>query len=86
MKKEELKKLFSSNSFIEKCRAVDSMEDLQKFLAEYGLRMSVDEIDKAIKSDAELDESDLKDIAGGAWLSWIGFAWKCFTWGMIECE
>lgn len=86
MKKEELKKLFSSESFIEKLQAVDSMEDLQRFLEEYGLKMSLSEINKAIKSDAELNENELKDITGGAWLSWVSFAWKCFTFDMIECE
>lgn len=86
MKKEELKKLFSSESFIKKLQEVESFEDLQRFLAEHNLNMSLDEINKAVKSDAELDENELKDINGGALLSWMRFAWLCFTWGMIECE
>lgn len=86
MKKEELKKLFSSESFIEKLQAVESFEDLQRFLAEHNLKMSLDEINKAVKSNTELDENELKDITGGGLISWVRFAWKCFTWGMIECE
>ena len=86
MKKEDLKKLCGNESFIEKLREVDSIEALQQFLAEHNLKMSLDEINKAIKSDAELGENELKDITGGAWFSWLDFAWKCFTWGMIECE
>ena len=86
MKKEELKRLFNDEKFIKKISEVDSVEKLQQFLAENNLNMSIEEINKAIKSDAELTEKDLGDITGGAWFSWLNFAWKCFTWGMIECE
>ena len=86
MKKEELKKLFKDDAFTEKLKEVDSIEKLQIFLAEYNLNMSIEEMNKAIKSGSELSESELKDITGGGLVSWISFAWKCFTWGMIECE
>ena len=80
------KKGFYSIGFIEKLREVDSIESLQQFLAEHNLKMSIEEINKAIKSDVEISENELKDVTGGAWFSWLNFAWKCFTWGMIECE
>lgn len=86
MKKEELKKLFSSEKFIEKLKEVDSIEKLQMFLAENNLNMTISDINKAIKSNVELGEKDLKEINGGAWSSWLDFACKCFNCNMIECE
>lgn len=86
MTKEELKKLFGNEAFVEKLKEVDSIETLQKFLADNGLNMSLDEINKAIKSDEELNEQELNDIPGGGWFGYLSFAWKCFTWHMIECE
>ena len=86
MTKDELKKLFNNEEFIEKLKNVDSLEGLQKFLAEHNLNMSMEEINKAIKSDAELNEKELGDITGGGIWGYMSFAWKCFTWNMIECE
>lgn len=86
MKREELKKLFEDDAFAEKIKEVDSIEKLQSFLAEYKLNMTIEDINKAVKTGEELTDSELDDITGGGLVSWISFAWKCFTWGMIECE
>lgn len=71
MNKEELKKLFDNERFIEGLRKVDSVESLQNFLAENNLAVSIEEINNTIKKNSELPEKDLKDITGGAKLYWF---------------
>lgn len=71
MNKEELKKLFDNEKFIEGLRKVDSVESLQNFLAENNLTVSIDEINNTIRENSELPEKELKDITGGAKSYWI---------------
>jgi hypothetical protein len=80
MKKEDVKKLFQDESFLAELNKVDSMESLREFLLLKGIKMSMDDIDTAIRSGAqvELDEDDLKDISGGMVLNWVKIAWDCF--------
>ena len=80
MNKEELKKLFSEESFKERLHVVDSVEALQKFLAANNINISISDINSAIKSDEKLSEKDLKDISGGRVGSWVDIAWKCCIW------
>ena len=71
MNKQELKKLFDNENFIEGLRKVDSVESLQSFLAENNLTVSIEEINNTIKDNSELPEKDLNDITGGAKLYWF---------------
>lgn len=71
MNKEELKKLFDNEKFIERLRKVDSVESLQYFLAENNLIVSIEEINNTIKENSELPEKDLKEITGGAKSYWF---------------
>ena len=84
MNKDELKKLFSREDFIEELRTVDSVETLQAFLGKHNLKMSIEEINDVMKSNQEMSEEELGEITGGKVISWVKFAWKCFTWNMIE--
>jgi len=82
MKREEVKKLFQSESFMVALNKVNSMESLQDLLFANGVKMSLEDMDKAIKKGAstELSESELSYVAGGSPLifKWIKFAWDCF--------
>ena len=71
MNKDELKKLFDNERFIEGLRKVDSVESLQNFLAENNLTVSIEEINNTIRENSELPEKDLKEITGGAKLYWF---------------
>lgn len=84
MNEDELKKLFSREDFIEELRTVDSVETLQAFLDKHNLKMSIEEINDVMKSNQEMSENELREITGGKAISWVKFAWKCFTWNMIE--
>lgn len=71
MNKDELKKLFDNEKFIDGLRKVDSVESLQNFLAKNNLTVSIDEINNTVKENSELPEKDLKDITGGVKSYWF---------------
>ena len=65
MKKAEVKRLFADDIFQAKLGRVNSMESLQTLLANYGVKMTLDQMETAIKkgSSEELTQEDLKALA-----------------------
>lgn len=87
MKKEEVKKLFQNEKFLKELHEVDSMEMLQKLLADNGVKMSITEMEAAIKKgeQTELTEKELEDISGGlVWGNLLKFAWDCFMFNPLD--
>ena len=86
MKKEEVKTLFQNEKFLTAINKVDSMEELQMLLADNGVKMSITEMENAIKKGAntELTEDELKDVSGGAIFKWLKFAWDCFMFNPLD--
>lgn len=86
MKMEEVKKLFQNEKFLAELNKVDSMEDLQRLLADNGVKMSIVEMETAIKngSNTELTEEELGNISGGVIFKWLKFAWDCFMFNPLE--
>lgn len=86
MKKEEAKKLFQNEKFLKELHEVDSMEMLQKLLADNGVKMSIAEMETAIKSGSnkELTEEELKNINGGSIFKWLKVAWDCFMFSPLD--
>ena len=69
MNEEQLKKLFSDDTFVASILEMETAEEVQKSLADKGLELSLDEI-AIIKNtlnseETELSEDDLKAISGG---------------------
>ena len=70
MNEEQLKKLFSDDTFVASILEMETAEEVQKSLADKGLELSLDEI-AIIKNtlnseETELSEDELKSISGGA--------------------
>ena len=86
MRKEEVKILFQNEKFLTALNKVDSMEELQRLLADNGVKMSITEMENAIKKGAntELTEDELGNISGGVIFQWLKFAWDCFMFNPLD--
>ena len=86
MKKEEVKKLFQDEKFLAELYKVNSMEMLQRLLADNGIKMSIADMENAINKGAntELTEDELGNISGGVVFKWLKFAWDCFMFNPLD--
>lgn len=70
MTEQKIKEIFSDEEFVASLMNMESPEDVQKALAEKGLELSVEEIEKirqaAMDQEGELSEEALEGVAGGS--------------------
>ena len=73
----KLEKLMDTQDFMEAASACNTLEDLQKLLAEQGLELTVEELTAliapvAVGADGELSEEALDNVAGGGrFIDWL---------------
>ena len=69
MNNEQLKELFSDEAFVTSILELETVEEVQKALADKGLELSIDEIitikNTLANEETELSEDDLENVAGG---------------------
>ena len=85
---QKLEKLLGDESFIRELDTAQTREQIQEIYRKHGVELSREEVDAflavATSDGAELDETALETVAGGAyWTAARVFsaAWNVFTWG-----
>lgn len=70
MTEQKIKEIFADEAFVASLMNMETPEDVQKALAERGLDLSVEEIEKiremADSQEGELSDDALEDVAGGS--------------------
>lgn len=73
-KNEKLMLIFQNEQFKAECSGLKTAEDLQKLLAKYDLKLTLEEVNELCARIAcsakggELDEADMEYVTGGSWV------------------
>ena len=80
----KIKELYENEEFIAKMKQADTSEDVKNVFAEYGVELSVEDIEEIYNEcvnaeNGELGEENLDQVSGGSFIA-IG---ACFVGGYI---
>lgn len=80
---EKIEKLLSNPVFQKEMESAATMEDALKILNRYGIQLTPEAlhmIRSGIKGEAELNESELDNVAGGSALGAFSVGWRVLSW------